>query len=68
MSVKIPISEKPFLGLRLGNGTNAAMSTACQKMGMTRSEFARYCIISILQDLSLVSQQVKKENQGELHA
>ncbi len=59
MAFKIPESEKPFLGLRLGNGTNYAFTIACEKMGVNRSEFARYCILRTLQELSLVSQHVK---------
>ena len=64
MENKIPASERPFLGLRLGKGTNEALTKACKQMDMSRSEFARYCIVRTLQELSLVSEQMHSKIGG----
>ena len=56
----IPKSEKPYIGLVVSNGLNLALDKACKNMQMNRSEFIRYCIMKTLQELSLISEQVKK--------
>lgn len=56
---EIPKSTKPYVGFFLANGLNEALEKACNKMQMCRSEFVRYCIMRVLQELSLISEQVK---------
>lgn len=61
MSLKeMPQSNKPYVGFFLANGLNEALEKVCVKMQMSRSEFVRYCIMRVLQELSLISEQVKE--------
>jgi hypothetical protein len=57
---KIPRSERSFVGVYLERGLNIAMEKACKGTSMTRSGFVRYCVMKTLQELSLISEQVHK--------
>ena len=56
----IPESTKPYIGLNVSNGLFAALEKAHGNMDMSRAEFVRYCLMRTLQELSLLSEQVKK--------
>jgi len=60
MSFKeIPISKKPHIGLVISEGLNKTLERARNGLQMSRSEFVRYCIMKTLQDLSILSEQIK---------
>lgn len=61
--IGIQKSNKPSFGCILPNGINDTLNKACKKMGMGRSEFVRYCLMKTLQELSLISEQVKDVKQ-----
>lgn len=44
------------------DGLNSALEKACKNMGMNHSEFIRYCIMKVLSDLSLISEEMHKDD------
>lgn len=50
-----------MIGLKLETGLDQCVSKACQSLGMTKSGFIRYCVMTSLKDLSLMSEKIHED-------
>jgi len=61
---QIPRSKRIYKGFYIQDGLNSALKKACKKMGMSHSEFIRYCLMRILSELSLISEEVHRDERN----
>ena len=60
----IPRSKRTYKGVFLPAGLNSAFEKACRQMGMNNSEFIKYCLMKVLSELSLVSEEMHKDERN----